>query len=78
MKHGRGITSRQRAVPLVVFHDAKADTPRCINGLHVQTFIANPFEDRKGTLITFDSGDTVTVADDFLHVFNVLCGFVDG
>jgi hypothetical protein len=51
---------------------------RCINGLHVQTFIQNPFGDRKGTLITFASGDRVTVANDFDLVFNVLTGIVDG
>jgi hypothetical protein len=60
------VNIRQPALPFHVFTDAKGDT-RCINALHVQTFIPNPFGDRgdRGTLITFANGDTVTVTDDF-------------
>jgi hypothetical protein len=59
------MNSRYQGVPIAVFMDVQSGAPRCINGLHVQTFIQNPFGDHSGTLITFASGDTVTVADDF-------------
>ena len=78
----RELHTRWRGVPLVVFQDAKTGRSRCINGLHVQTFVPSPFDGQgkggkqRGTIITFASGDTVTVADDFDHVFEVLSGFV--
>jgi hypothetical protein len=76
---GRGITTRRPVVPFVVFQDAETDSSRCINPLHVQTFIASPFPHTKGgTIITFENGDSVTVADDFQHVFDLLTGFADG
>ena len=78
MKYGGGMNARRREVPLAVLQDQETGSLRCINGLHVQTFIQNPFGDRKGTLITFASGDRVTVADDFELVFDVLTGIVDG
>ena len=78
MKYGNGMRARRREVPLVVFQDRENGNSRCINGLHVQTFIANPFGDCKGTLITFASGDRVTVVDEFDLVFDVLTGIVDG
>ena len=71
----RELHTRWRGVPLVVFQDAKTGRQRCINGLHVQTFVPSPFE-KQGTIITFASGDTVAVADDFDHVVEVLSGFV--
>ena len=70
------IQARWRGVPLIVFYDAETGRQRSVNGLHIQTFIPNPFGDRKGTLITFASGDTVTVTDDFDRVFEMLSGFV--
>ncbi len=74
----RGITARWRGVPLVVFQDADTGDSRCINGLHVQTFITSPFPHTKGgTIITFASGDTVTVTE-FDAVFRILTGQVDG
>ncbi|HKS23680.1 MAG TPA: hypothetical protein VJZ76_12835 [Thermoanaerobaculia bacterium] len=78
MKYGGGITPRLRDVPVVVFQDANTGAPRCINGLHVQTFIQNPSKGRNGTLITFASGDKVTVTADFKVVFDTLIGIVDG
>lgn len=60
-----GMNSRSAAVPIVVLTDAESKETRAVNGLHVQTFITNAFGDAVGTLITFASGDTVTVAEDF-------------
>jgi hypothetical protein len=77
-KHGDGMHARLRDVPLAVFQDQTTGTLRCVNGLHVQTFIQNPYEGSKGTLITFASGDKITVADDFQDVFDTLTGIVDG
>lgn len=74
----RGITARWQGVPLVVFEDAETCESRCINGLHVQTFIRSPFRTNGGTIITFASGDTVTVTENFDHVFRILTGQVDG
>jgi hypothetical protein len=62
------------ACPLVVVQDAETDNSRCVNGLHIETFIPNPFCDSKGTIITFASGDRVTVSDDFEDVFRILSG----
>lgn len=62
------MNSRHHGVPIFVFTDASTGGSRCVNGLHVQTFVPNPFwngTEPRGTLITFSSGDTVTVADDF-------------
>jgi len=74
-----GITARWHGVPLVVFQDMETGAFRCVNGLHVQTFIRSPFpHTRGGTIITFASGDTVTVADSFDEVFRILSGLVDG
>jgi hypothetical protein len=77
-KYGNGMLGRRAELPLAVFQDAETSRFRCVNGLHVQTFIANPFGHEQGTLITFASGDRVTVTDDFDHVFEVLTGIVDG
>lgn len=78
MKRG-GIHRRSPQVPIVVFQDAETGGSRCINGLHVETFVPNPFGDRKGTLITFASGDRVTVVADFDTVTKVLmAGVADG
>jgi len=75
----RELRTRWRGVPLVILHDAETGRPRCVNGLHIQTFIPDHFHDRKGTIITFASGDTVTVADGFQHVMEMLSGsVVDG
>ena len=57
--------SRFQGVPIVVLIDSKTNEARCVNGLHIQTFTDNPLGDREGTLITFASGDTVTVREDF-------------
>lgn len=70
MRHGLHI--RHAALPVVVFTDAETKESRCINGLHVETFIPNPFG--SGTLITFASGDSVTVTDDFDTVVDTLIG----
>ncbi len=71
----RELHTRWRGVPLVVVQDAKTGRQRCINGLHVQTFVPSPF-DKQGTIITFASGDTVTVTDEFDELFELLSGFV--
>ena len=68
------MNSRQPGVPIVVLIDAESNARRAVNGLHVQTFIAAPFGDRVGTLITFTSGDTVTVAEDFDTVVDAFMG----
>lgn len=71
------MNTRQTGLPIVVFHDAQSGEFRCINGLHVQTFIPNPFG--TGTLLTFASGDTVTVTDDFDDVLTMfMADRVDG
>jgi hypothetical protein len=57
------MNSRTPGVPIIVFQDAATGESRCVNGLHVQTFIANPFGD--GTLLTFANGDTVILVDSF-------------
>lgn len=59
------MNSRTAGVPIVVLTDAESKESRAVNGLLVQTFVTNPFGDAAGTLITFASGDTVTVAEDF-------------
>jgi hypothetical protein len=64
------MSRRRAAVPLFVFDDATNDVPRCINALHVQTFIPNPYG--PGTLITFASGDSVTVEEEFQTVAKTL------
>jgi hypothetical protein len=64
------MNARFEGVPLVVFTDSETGVPRCINGLHIQTFVPNPFGSHTGTLITFNSGDTTTVTDDFHAVVN--------
>jgi hypothetical protein len=64
---------------MVVLLDMETGKDRCINGLHVQTFIRSPFPHTKGgTVITFANGDNVTVEDDFDHVYMVFAGIVDG
>lgn len=68
--------TRPPHLPFIVLEDVKAGS-RCINALHVQTFIANPFG--KGTLITFANGDSFTVKDSFTSVVDTLMGSdVDG
>lgn len=74
IKLGNGIMTRWHGLPLVVFQDAETGNSRCVNGLHIETFIPNPFSDRKGTIVTFASGDRVTVSDDFYDVFRILSG----
>ena len=37
--------SRFQGVPIIVLTDAKTKEGRCVNGLHVQTFVENPFGD---------------------------------
>ena len=62
------MNSRSRAVPIIVFIDSETRESRGVNGLHVQTFVPNPFwngESPRGTLITFANGDTVTVVEEF-------------
>ena len=68
---------RWRGIPIVVFQDVETRDSRCINGLHVQTFVRSRFH-KGGTLITFANGDTVTVEGDFDTVFDTLTGRVDG
>jgi hypothetical protein len=71
------MNSRLAGVPIVVFIDAKTRESRCVNGLHVQTFVPNPFwdgEQPRGTLITFANGDTVTVAEEFDAVVDTFMG----
>lgn len=71
------MNTRTTGIPIFVFQDAKSGESRCINGLHVQTFIANPHGE--GTLITFASGDTVVVADGFEAVVDTfMADRVDG
>ncbi len=72
------VNSRPVAVPIFVFVDSKTREARCVNGLHVQTFVPNPFwngESPRGTFITFANGDTVTVAEDFDVVVDTLMGY---
>jgi uncharacterized protein YlzI (FlbEa/FlbD family) len=58
-------------------YDAKSDEPRCVNGLHVASFIPNPYGG--GTVITFANGDRVTVKECFDDVVESLMGDrVDG
>lgn len=79
VKRLRELHTRWHGVPLVVFTDSGTGRPRCVNGLHVQTFIPSPFKGVKGmegTIITFASGDKVIVSDEFDDVFEVLSGFV--
>lgn len=64
------MNSRHPGIPIFVFTDARTGDPRSINGLHVQTFVPNPHGD--GTLLTFASGDTVTLVDGFESVVDTL------
>jgi hypothetical protein len=57
------MNSRHLGVPIFVFTELSTGGSRCINGLHVQTFVPNPFGD--GTLLTFVNGDSVTLMDTF-------------
>jgi hypothetical protein len=70
MRHGLRV--RHAGLPVVVFTDAESKESRCINGLRVETCVPNPFG--SGTLITFASGDSVTVTDDFDTVVDTLIG----
>jgi uncharacterized protein YlzI (FlbEa/FlbD family) len=73
------MNTRYYGVPIAVFTDAETGTPRCVNALHIQTFVMNPVGHRTGTLITFASGDSVTVTDDFHAVVNTfIAGTADG
>ena len=79
VKRLRELETRWHGVPLVVFTDSRTGRSRCVNGLHVQTFIPSPFNGVKGmegTIITFASGDKVIVSEEFDDVFDVLSGFV--
>ena len=69
--------SRRHGVPIIVLTDAAARASRAVNGLHIQTFVPNPFWNGtapRGTLITFVSGDSVTVAEDFDTVVDAFMG----
>jgi hypothetical protein len=76
------MNSRSPALPIVVFIDSETRDSRCINGLHVQTLVPNPLwngEPPRGTLVTFASGETVTVTEDFDEVVKAfLAGRQDG
>ena len=72
------MNSRNARLPIIVLTDTETSESRCVNGLHVQTFVPNPFwngESPRGTLITFVSGDTVTVAEDFDDVVDTLMAY---
>lgn len=64
------MNARMSGIPIVVFQDANSQEWRCINGLHVQTFIPNPFG--AGTLLTFANGDSVTLVEDFDLIVDAL------
>jgi hypothetical protein len=64
------VNTRFPILSFYVFTDAKDDTPRCVNASQVQTFIPNPFGE--GTLLTFASGDTVTLSEDFEEISHTL------
>jgi hypothetical protein len=71
------MNSRTAGVPIVVLTDAESKEGRAVNGLHIETLIPDPFsngEEPRGTLITFASGDTVTVAEDFDTVVDAFMG----
>jgi hypothetical protein len=71
------MNSRPPKVPIIVFTDKQRRESRCINGLHIQTFIPDPYwngETPRGTLITFAGGDTVTVSEEFEDVMNAFMG----
>ena len=73
------MNTRYHGVPIAVFTDAETGAPRCINALHIQTFVTNPVADQTGTLITFASGDSVTITDDFDAVVDTfMAGITDG
>ena len=61
-------------LPVFVLRDSDTRESRCVNALHIQTFVANPFGDRHGTLITFANGDSVTVENDFDEIVNLMMG----
>ena len=60
-------------LPVFVVRDVERGT-RCVNGLHIQTFIPNPFGNRTGTLITFANGDHITVENDFDEILDLMMG----
>ena len=64
------MNTRFPLVPFFVFTDAKEGVSRCVNALQVQTFIPNP--SGEGTLLTFASGDTVTLTEGFDAVAHTL------
>lgn len=73
------MNQRGSRLPVFVLRDVDRRTDRCVNGLHIQTFIPNPFSDRGGTFITFANGDTITVENDFDEVFDLMSkAVVDG
>lgn len=57
------MNARPPLLPMTVFTDAATNDARCVNGLHVQTFIANPHGE--GTLVTFINGDVVLIREPF-------------
>jgi uncharacterized protein YlzI (FlbEa/FlbD family) len=65
---------RRPRLPVFVLRDVEARTHRCVNGLHIQTFIPNPYGNQEGTLITFANGDSVTVENDFDEVVHLMMG----
>lgn len=65
---------RGSRLPVFVLRDIEERTNRCVNGLHIQTFVPNPYGDRNGTLITFVGGDHITVENDFDEVFGLMYG----
>lgn len=71
------MNTRLRGIPVAVFTEAQTGVSRCVNGLHVQTFVPNRFG--KGTHITFINGDYVTVEDSFDAVVDAfMCDKLDG
>lgn len=71
------MNARLRGVPVLVLREARSGESRCVNALHVQTFVPNPFGD--GTYITFASGDFITVEESFDAVVDMfLCDRLDG
>jgi len=59
-------------LPVFVLRDAETRESRCVNAMHIQTFVTNPFGERNGTLITFANGDGVTVENGFDEIVNLI------
>ncbi|HEX6096386.1 MAG TPA: hypothetical protein VF432_08695 [Thermoanaerobaculia bacterium] len=61
-------------LPVFVLRDVEARDHRCVNALHIQTFIPNPYGSQEGTLITFANGDTITVENGFDEIVDLMMG----